>query len=349
MTPLEARNRQFLTDLFSGPFRGHAVIVSPPREPWGELGDFTISKRPVSEWLPYYVRDYQTRVRFSEALEDDSVPYAGVNTNTGIFAAAFGCPIHVYQGQETNPASRPIVQSAEQADRLPEPSLDSPTLARILELARLLRRELGPGAPIGVPDVQSPFDIAALIWHKEDMFLAMLEAPKSVLRLTEKCSSLLKRFLSEFRKQAGECNLCHCPYAWAPVELGIWLSEDEVGSISRAMFTRFCLPFLSDLSKTFGGLFMHCCANADHQYSGFQKIPNLRGLNRVFQQPGPRPAIEAFAGKTVLMQAWMTEEALNEMLDMAKPNSRFLINLDAPSVDEARPLYERLRKRCPRK
>ncbi|MGD0093342.1 MAG: uroporphyrinogen decarboxylase family protein [Planctomycetota bacterium] len=356
MAPLFARNRQFLTGLFSGPFRGHALIVSPPPDcfpplPGGRQAlqeDYTLSSQPVAAWVPQYVQQYQGRLCAAKTFDDDAVPYVSVTTNTGIFAAAFGCPVHVYAGQATNAAARPIVWTAAQADRLAEPGLDAPTLARIFELARLLRRELGPEVPISVPDIQSPFDIAALIWNKEDLFLAMLEAPQAVLSLTAKCCSLLKRFLIEYRKQIGECNLCHCPYAWAPAQLGCWLSEDEVGSISRAMFARFCLPFLTELSETFGGLFMHCCANAGHQYGGFQEIPNLRGLNRVFQAPGPGPAIQAFAGKTVLMQAWSPEEFLNNMLDLAQPDSRFLFNLEGPSRAEIAPVYERLRKRCPR-
>jgi hypothetical protein len=271
----------------------------------------------------------------------------GLNTNTGLFAAAFGCPIHVYEGQQTNAAARPIVNSPEEADRLPQPTLDAPTLARVMELARLLRRELGPEAPIGVPDIQSPFDIAAIIWNKEDLFPSMIEAPEAVHRLVDKCHRLLTSFLKTFQREIGEVNFCHCPYAWAPPELGCWLSEDEAGSMNTAMFEAFCLPTLNALSDTFGGLFMHCCATADHQYEGFRKIRNLRGLNRVFQKPGPRPAIDTFSGHTVFMQAWMDETTMNAMLDMAHPDTRFLFNLPGGKLEEAVPLLERMRTRCP--
>ena len=113
------------------------------------------------------------------------------------------------------------------------------------------------------------------------------------------------------------------------------------------MFEEFCLPSLADLSRRFGGLFVHCCAAADHQYAGFRKIPNLRGLNRVFQAPGPRPAIEAFSGHTVLMVAWTSEPGPYDMLDMARPGTRFLFNMGAQPLDEARGTFERLRARCP--
>jgi hypothetical protein len=160
---------------------------------------------------------------------------------------------------------------------------------------------------------------------------------------------LLKRFLLEFQRDFPECNFIHCPIAWAPPALGCSLSEDEAGSMSPAMFEEFCLPTLADLSRTFGGLFMHCCAAADHQYANFQKIPKLRGLNRVFQAPGPVPAIRAFAGKTVLMQAWMSADQYIEMVDNAQPDSRFLFNLSQEPPDDLRKSYDRLRQHCPRK
>jgi len=348
MTINEQPNRRFLRDLFAGPFRGHAIIMdheAAPRD-WSQ-GDVVISERPVKEWLPAVVQDFETRLKWHNALGDDAVPYVNIQTGTEIFAAAFGCPVHMYD--DAPPCALPLVTTADDAGRLPVPGLDARPLARVFELAELVRGEVGADVPISVPDIQSPFDIAALVWRKEDLFAAMYERPGAVKRLVDKCHRLLVDFLFEFRRRFPNCNLCHCPNAWAPPELGAWLSEDEAGSLSTAMFEEFCLPSLVELSERFGGLFVHCCAAADHQYDSFRKIPNLRGLNRVFQAPGPRPAIEAFSGRTVLMVAWTGEQGVCEMLDMALPDTRFLFNMGAQPVDEARSTFERLRARSPRR
>lgn len=180
------------------------------------------------------------------------------------------------------------------------------------------------------------------------MFIAMYENPDAVKRLVDKCHTLLKTFLFEFKKEFPNCNLCHCPIGWAPPDLGVWLSGDEAGSLTVDMFEEFCLPTILDLSETFGGMFMHCCATADHQYESFLKIPNLRGINRVFQEPGPEPAIKAFEGRSVLMMAWLEEDYLNQLLDLARPETRFLFNIPAKPIDEAKAIFERLRERCPR-
>lgn len=347
-----ARNQAFLTDLFAGPFRGHGLIMGVPAEPDAPdaalgPGDFTIHGEPVDGWLPGRVREYEAQCQYLEALDDDNVPTARLGTGTQVFAAAFGCPVAVFD-TGSHAFAQPLVSTAQEADRLTVPSLDAPGLRRVFELGDLVLRELGPEAPIGVPDIQSPFDIAALVWHKQDFFLSLVTAPEAVHTLVAKCEALLVSFLEEFCRRYPAANLAHCPIAWAPPSLGCWLSEDEAGALSCAMFDEFCRPSLVRLSERFGGLFMHCCATADHQYANFAALPNLRGLNRVYQEPGAAPAVAAFSGQTVLMQAWLGEAEVGEFLDLAQPDTRYLFSLNPLPLEQAKPVYERLRKRCPR-
>jgi hypothetical protein len=346
MTSHGRENRRFLADLFGGPFRGHAIVMDHEAIASGLPGDFAISDRPLKEWLPWVVRNVEARLKWHEATGDDSVPFASLTTGTEFFAAAFGCPVQLYEGAP--PAARPLVFSAEEAEALPLPDLKARPLERFFEFAHLVRREVGPEVAIGVPDIQSPFDIAALIWHKQDLFVAMHDEPAAVKRLVDKCLILVQGFLTEFKRQFPNCNLCHCPNHWAPPEMGCALSEDEAGSMSPAMFEEFCLPSLVHLSDAFGGLFMHCCAAADHQYRQFRRIPKLRGINRVFQAPGPRPAVEAFSGHTVLVMAWIGEQEVYNLLDMALPETRFLFNMPQQPLEESKRTFERLRARCPR-
>lgn len=340
------RERQYLADLFAGPFPGHAIICDPqwPVRPWDD--DCAISPLPVADWVPYALQSYEAQVVRHEAMGDDAVPHAVLTTGTELFAVAFGCPFHLFEA--SNPAALPCVETAAQADALAVPSLHVRPLERVFEWGQLLRERLGPDVPIQVPDIQSPFDIAALIWKKESFYLALYEEPEAVKRLVAKCARLLTDFLLEFRRQFPECSYIHCPNMWAPPELGCSLSEDEAGAMSVGMFEEFCLPTLVEMSETFGGMFMHCCAAADHQYASFKKIPHLRSLNRVFQAPGPRPAVDAFAGQTVLAQAWMGLDDMLGMLDMAHEDSRFVFNVGGMPLDDQKRVYEALRERCPR-
>jgi hypothetical protein len=340
--------KQFLRDLYAGPFSRHAVSMMPML-PANPLGDFICSTLPVKEWVPFYLRQYEIMVDYRETLDLDFVPFVNLNTNTGIFASAFGCRLHVFKEYDTPACALPAVSTAAAADALVDPSVDqTPALARILELGERMRERLGPEVPIGVPDVQSPFDIAALVWQKEEFFAAMVESPDAVKRLVEKCRHLLIAFFTEFQKHFPNVNLSHCPVTgWAPPELGCWLSEDEAGSISADMFEEFALPSLVDLSTRFDGMFLHCCAAADHQYANFARIPNLRGLNRVFQYPpGPGPALDRFSDSAVLIQAWLGEKEIDAFLVQSRPETRFFFELTPLSIEDAKPVVERVRAAC---
>lgn len=128
---------------------------------------------------------------------DDSVPYVNLCTHTGLFASGFGCRVVTFEG--SNAAALPCVTTTAKADPLPERTwADVPQAVRYFKLAELAQRELGADAPIGVPDIQSPFDIAALVWNKEDLFAAMIGAPDAVKQLVGKCHRLLWGFPWEF-------------------------------------------------------------------------------------------------------------------------------------------------------
>jgi len=77
---------------------------------------------------------------------------------------------------------------------------------------------------------------------------------------------------------------------------GLTLSEDEVGAISQRMFDALFMPELAELSARYGGLGMHCCAHARHQWPGFRRIPGLRLLNLVQPAPVIHQAVAFFAG-----------------------------------------------------
>ncbi len=343
-----ADTKRFLQDLYDGSFSRHAVSMMP-LYPANPLGDFACSERPVEEWVPYYLRQYELMEAYRGALDLDMIPFVNLNTNTGVFASAFGCRFHTFPDHDTPACALCAVDSADAADALTEPVLEQvPALARIFELGERMRERLGSDVPIGVPDVQSPFDIAALVWRKEDLFAAMVENPDAVKRLVEKCRRLLAAFLSAFVDRFPNANLSHCPVTgWAPPELGCWLSEDEAGSISAGMFEEFVLPSLVELSTRFGGMFLHCCAAADHQYENFGRIPNLRGLNRVFQYPpGPGPALDLFSHKAVMIQAWLGESEIYTFLDQSRPDTRFLFELTPLPIEDAKPVIDRVRMAC---
>jgi hypothetical protein len=74
------RNEIYLRQLFSGPFLGHAITIDALSETY-KSGLYAVSNDPVSDWLPVAVRNYEQKIKSLEEQEDDSVPYAAIDSH----------------------------------------------------------------------------------------------------------------------------------------------------------------------------------------------------------------------------------------------------------------------------
>jgi hypothetical protein len=239
----------------------------PPAPPlWPNNADARIERR----WAEYEL------MRAKAALvDDDRVPYLSNVTGTEIFAEAFGCRVH--RPDDNMPFALPLVHSAAEADRLQTPELSGSSLAYLFDIADELYRRGGPGAVMKPVDIQSPMDIVALLWDKADLFCAMVEAPDAVKALAVKVRALLVAFFDEWFKRYGTTFVAHYPdYV---MHGGLTLSVDEVGAIGVGMFREFFRDELASLSAHFGGLGIHCCADARHQWANFRDLPGLKVMN----------------------------------------------------------------------
>ncbi|NQU44300.1 hypothetical protein HQ520_13505, partial [bacterium] len=118
----------------------------------------------IPERIDYALIEYQCQMERMAWLEDDALPYLSPYTGTEIFAEAFGCRVH--RSVDTMPFALPCIESASQVAALKVPDLDTPCLSAIFEIAETLKSREGNGALLQLPDIQSPMDIAALIWDK---------------------------------------------------------------------------------------------------------------------------------------------------------------------------------------
>ncbi len=341
------RNKEFLRNIYEkGLFQGHGFLCmpTPSAKPEYPKGDYTISDEPVTRWVAALADHYNRHMKFLDAIGDHSVPAVRLMTGTHIYAAAFGCKVHRFEN--SNPAALPLVTGAEEADRLSEPDIwKSPTLYRIFELADTLRRELGPEVAFAPPDMQSGFDTAAIIWNKEDLFCSMMLEADAVKRLVAKCANLFKKFLIELRREFPNMSPAHCPSTWAPPEFGPWLSNDECGAFNEESFREFCLPELIDLSETFGGLGMHCCAAAEHQFGSFLEIPNFYAFNRVpAGGKGFETSVDAFGGKKgpALSLAWIDEATIERLIRNSPETARFIFHASFDEIGQAKSWFERM-------
>lgn len=292
----------------------------------------------VAARIDYAWDKYRRQVARMEWLEDDNLPYLDVYTGTEIFAEAFGCAVHRPPG--IMPAARPLIHEASEVAKLSVPTLDAPPLARLFGIADELVRRAGRGALVRLVDIQSPMDIAALIWDKNDFFPAMVDSPEAVHELAGKVRRLLISFLDEWFARYGHQYIAHYPDYY--MEGGITLSEDEVGAVSGAMFNEFFGPELAALSEHFGGLAMHCCANSSHQWANFKALPGLRFLNIVQPQEVCRRAFTYFSPEIAHWHSWSGDGPAWTWPGQQPAHARAVIEAYAASRAEALEMAEKL-------
>jgi hypothetical protein len=295
----------------------------PPRPPlWPDR------KQERIEWI---WGDYQRQMRRAAWLDDDAVPHLNMLTGTEIFAEAFGCRVH--RPSDNMPFALPLIHSAAEVDRIRVPELSASSLAYLFDMAGELQRR-APEAVFRLPDVQSPMDIAALILEKTAFFTALIESPDALRELAGKVRALLTAFLDEWFRRYGTRYVAHYPDYF--MTGGMTLSEDEVGAVNPEMFDEFFLPELAALSQRYGGIGMHCCANARHQWPGFLRIPNLRVLN-ICQPLEVATATYPFFGRGPLHWHGNIASGPVETWPRQYPaEARFVIETQAQTPEDAR-------------
>jgi len=353
------KEKSYLRETFSQPFGRsfyrHGIIMFPQEPSLEGLGDFLCSDEPLEKWMPWIRLQFESRSALHAAVEDDAVPYISLATHTGVFAAAFGCAIHVYSDVKPyTPASAiPRIHSVKEADALVEElesgrlklSLNTKEFDRYFGLVDLVIREFGPDVPIGPVDIQSPFGIAAQIWEKGDFMMALYDEYPEVKILIHSAEKLLVNYLREFKSYIPSPAFCHWPYIWTDPTQGLWLSEDDIGIISPEMFKKWVLPSLERLSAEFGGLFMHCCAAADHQHQNLLSVSGFRGINRLteYSAMGMGPALQDFAGHLPIISNPITEAESLLWLDEAPEDSMFIFTLRSRNIEDAKAIFSRMR------
>lgn len=275
-------------------------------------------------------------------LDDDALPYLDIFTGTEIFAEAFGC--EVAYPEDNMPFALPAITRASEVDQLTVPELGATPLMELFEIADALRDRTGEAALVKMVDIQSPMDIAALIWDKNDFYPAMIEEPEAVKALADKVSHLLTAFLDAWFARYGREFIAHFPTYYMPN--GLTLSEDEVGAVSTADFAEFFLPELVSLSARYGGLGMHCCANARHQWDGFLQIPNLRVLNICQPREVTDEAYRFFAPHLAQMHGNFPDTDPWSWPAQLPAGARVIFEIGAKSREEAIMLAERMREAC---
>ncbi len=343
-TDLASRKAHWLALQEPGAPGGFAFIIRLPDEVLGlDLPPY-VDPHPhlVKERIAHHAGQYEAGLARMALFEDDRVPFAQARTGTEIWAEAFGCEVHRPDGQM--PFAQPFVHSAADVAKVVPPRLEDSTLWPLFDFADELRRRCGDDAVLAPVDVQSPMDSVALIWDKTDLFIAMLDDPAPVRELAVKVRDLMCAFFDEWFARYGTGYVAHYPDYYT--EGGITLSEDEIGAVGPEMFDRFFRDELLHLKERYGGLGIHCCADARHHWENLKSLePKVINLVKPHhrRQDYVDDAIAHFAdGPLQMPGGWAHEGEPWEWLDRVPAAARVVLEVPVATVDEGKRACDRL-------
>ncbi len=256
---------------------------------------FGSKPRPVEYWT-----DPAVMLRFQQdgcekhlsLVDDDYVPYFMPWFGTGVLASAFGCTVKPATGRGDDPAAcGPCVSSVAEAARLRRPDLSRdglvPTVSRFMEYAAAYG-----DLPVGMSDLNSPFSTAAQICGYDKLFIWMYDEPELVHELLHTVTDAFIEWVKLQKSIAGEPmdGSSGLQGIWTP-KGGVWLSDDDLVSISPELYEEFLVPEYTRVFDTFGGGHLHWCGKGVHQLKCFKMIPSLTAINN--SQLGDADSFEA--------------------------------------------------------
>jgi hypothetical protein len=236
------------------------------------------------------------------ALQGDFVPSLCPTLGLVGIPSAFGGQVIWWENDL--PAVRPAIgDEIEAVYDLPLPSVTDGELCRMLDYTRYFIEQNGGRYPIRMSDIQGPLDSAALIMGHNNFLLATYTNPQAVHHLLQRVTDLTTAFVLTQREivRSYACEFVPSMFQpWMPDGLGISISNDECVMMSAEMHDEFNVPYLNQLSDTFGGIYLHSCGTWTHQFHSLAHVHNLRGHEFGASEATFEPVLEHFGGKMVL-------------------------------------------------
>lgn len=197
----------------------------------------------------------------------------------------------------------PIVHNAEEAQKV-FPLKTEGDVQKALKLYGEVCRELGSDRLYCTTiDFQGPLNTAALLWEQSDFMAAMYEEPDAVHAFLEKVTDYLIETIRKLQRALGE-KICGnvWPYIWLPSDIGVGITEDYMPLLSADTYREFGIPYVERISREFGGLFIHCCGEYEHQINNLRNS-DIHILGLEFHYPHTRPEVlfEAFGGEVLFV------------------------------------------------
>ena len=245
------------------------------------------------------------------------VRWRGVTgSSTIMFPLALGCPaVRTSEGGEW---LAPIFTRPDQVDAFVAPDVHTGRTGEVLRSLQAVLDETGPRGIVVMADIQSPLQVAELMWD-ESFYIALIEAPDAVCALLDKVTAFIVEFIREFQRLAGErLNAAGWPSIWSD-HVGTMVSDDTMSLLSPAMHRQFSVPYLNRIAEACGPLIYHSCTWRRRYFDNIHAIGPVKSYN---WNPGnsddPAELIREFSGRALI--------APHLCLDMHRDNDVLALN-----------------------
>lgn len=225
------------------------------------------------------LRRQLANISASSYLDTDYAPYLEPWICVPILVEPFGAEIKFMDHEW--PSSRPLIyDEPEDVYKLKYVKpWESPLWKQLRKTIEHFQRETDGRLPIAATDPQGPFTNASLLWETSEFYMACYTNPKEIHYLMR---LLTDQFIEYYDAQLKVIENPAYPGHSFPLGesgRGISISDDNCVMISPEIFEEFNLPYLSEISEHFNGLYYHSCGKYPHMINSILKIPKLRAIN----------------------------------------------------------------------
>ncbi len=239
---------------------------------------------------------------------------------------------------------KPVIRTAEDALKVRPEKPDGGDAAK----AALLYNQLCKNMHIkdlycSFIDIQGPLNTAALLWEQTEFMMAMLTESEAVHQLlsevTDQIIGVIKTMICSIKKMSGPL----WPFIWLPSDIGVGITEDYMPLISADLYKEFGVPYVKKISDAFGGLFIHCCGEYEHQLDNLtQSGINVLGMEFHYPHVKPEVLFKAFGNSAVFVPYISPQgkdrfptrsEYFRYLKEMRLPETRLWFILDSDEED----------------
>lgn len=198
-------------------------------------------------------------------------------------------------------------------------------------------------------DIQSTNDSASLVFdHTEMLIVSMLE-PKRLNPFLKQITELIIEFTDMQIEAIGE-NISRPGHLMLGGKefTGIAIADDNMITLSPAMYDETSFRFNKQLSEYYGGVSIHTCGNASANLNKLAQTPGLFMVDLALGHevdPSPNPqeiVIKAFTGKSTIVKVKIGDRELEKIDKLLNSDIKIIVELrmnDVKSTEERNRRY----------